>query len=120
MVVVQVGLLVYVVATLVGFSLTLAPSATISLVVSNVPWTPINVTLLDEEVVVFTIPYAALLFCWVICAPALKLALPLKVRTISVTAVRICVEVTVVSASPGWFVDLWRPVLSKYTIPLVS
>ena len=117
--VVHIGLSLYVVETFEGVLPVVTLFSKITLVVLNVPLTPIKVTVLVELVVVFTIPYMfAFAAGWVTYFPAVKLWVLSKVSTISVTAVRTWLEVVV--ALPGVSVEVCNPFESKYTTPWVD
>ena len=86
--------------------------------VLNVPSTPIKVSV-DPLIVVLQTPYAELLDSCVIWSPALTIFDDDNVIVISVTAVKICVEVFVSEASVGELVETCNPVESKKTTPFV-
>ena len=95
-----------------------APFTFKSFVVSNVPWAPINVIVVPETVVLTT-PYAPLLLTCVTWSPDVTDVDDGRDKLISVTAVKIWVEVLVLDAVDGLLVEVWSPSLSKNTTPWV-
>ena len=111
------GLLVYVVETLVGVLPVPVPFRIKSAEVLNVPVTPISVTVVEFDVD-FTTPCCDPPPACVTKSPATTLCALPNVIAISVTAVSSCVEVNV--AALGAAVEFCKPALSKYTTPCVE